>query len=397
MARLPVRLPRMNPDRRDLLKLGALAFAAVTTGAHAATDDKVAAPRAAKPLDLLILGGTGLTGPHQVRYALARGHRVTIFNRGRKQPEWLGQVEQLLGDRDTNDYASIKAEVAKGRRWDAVIDNPSSVPAWIRDAAKVLKGHVGGYTMISSISAYAENETPGQDEAAALATFDGDPLKETNASLRADMSKYAGLKAAAEAETRKHFGDRTTIVRPGLIVGPGDDTDRFTYWPLRLARGGEVLCPGDGRDPVTFIDARDLGEWMIRLAENNTRGVFNAFGPDYALDMAALLYGIRASTTQGAKLTFVPADFLEAQNVSAWGDMPVWVPNSGDSAGFHTRSNAKAVAAGLTFRSIADTTAATLTWFAVQPEERRKAGARAGIAAVREAEVLKAWKAKRAP
>lgn len=387
----------MNPDRRDLLKLGALAFAAVTTGAHAATDDKVAAPRAAKPLDLLILGGTGLTGPHQVRYALARGHRVTIFNRGRKQPEWLGQVEQLLGDRDTNDYASIKAEVAKGRRWDAVIDNPSSVPAWIRDAAKVLKGHVGGYTMISSISAYAENETPGQDEAAALATFDGDPLKETNASLRADMSKYAGLKAAAEAETRKHFGDRTTIVRPGLIVGPGDDTDRFTYWPLRLARGGEVLCPGDGRDPVTFIDARDLGEWMIRLAENNTRGVFNAFGPDYALDMAALLYGIRASTTQGAKLTFVPADFLEAQNVSAWGDMPVWVPNSGDSAGFHTRSNAKAVAAGLTFRSIADTTAATLAWFAVQPEERRKAGARAGIAAVREAEVLKAWKAKRAP
>ena len=387
----------MNPDRRDLLKLGALAFATVATGAHAATDDKVAAPRAAKPLDLLILGGTGLTGPHQVRYALARGHRVTIFNRGRQQPEWLGQVEQLLGDRDTNDYASIKAEVAKGRRWDAVIDNPSSVPAWIRDAAKVLKGHVGGYTMISSISAYAENETPGQDEAAALATFDGDPLKETNASLRADMSKYAGLKAAAEAETRKHFGDRTTIVRPGLIVGPGDDTDRFTYWPLRLARGGEVLCPGDGRDPVTFIDARDLGEWMIRLAENNTRGVFNAFGPDYALDMAALLYGIRASTTQGAKLTFVPADFLEAQNVSAWGDMPVWVPNSGDSAGFHTRSNAKAVAAGLTFRSIADTTAATLAWFAVQPEERRKAGARAGIAAVREAEVLKAWKAKRAP
>ena len=397
MARLPVRLPRMNPDRRDLLKLGALAFAAVTTGAHAATDDKVAAPRAAKALDLLILGGTGLTGPHQVRYALARGHRVTIFNRGRKQPEWLGQVEQLLGDRDTNDYASIAAEVAKGRRWDAVIDNPSSVPAWIRDAAKVLKGHVGGYTMISSISAYAENETPGQDEAAALATFDGDPLKETNASLRADMSKYAGLKAAAEAETRKHFGDRTTIVRPGLIVGPGDDTDRFTYWPLRLMRGGEVLCPGDGRDPVTFIDARDLGEWMIRLAENNARGVFNAFGPDYALDMAALLYGIRASTTQGAKLTFVPADFLEAQNVSAWGDMPVWVPNSGDSAGFHTRSNAKAISAGLTFRSIADTTAATLAWFAVQPEERRKAGARAGIAAVREAEVLKAWKAKRAP
>ena len=183
-------------------------------------------------------------------------------------------------------------------------------------------------------------------------------------------------------------------MRPGLIVGPGDDTDRFTYWPLRLSRGGEVLCPGDGRDPVKFIDARDLGEWMIRLAENHAHGIYNAIGPDYDLDMAALLYGIRASTTQGAKLTFVPTDFLETQNVTPWSDMPVWVPGSGDSAGFHTRSNAKAMAAGLTFRSIADTTAATLAWFAAQPEERRKAGARAGITVEREVEVLKAWRAK---
>ena len=400
-------------DRRDVLKLGALGLAATVAGpasmqtaaAQAAvarnpapqpapqTADK---PRPAEaPFDLLILGGTGLTGPHQVRYALARGHRVTIFNRGRKQPEWPGDVQQLLGDRDKNDYASIAAEIAKGRRWDAVIDNPSSVPAWIRDAAAVLKGHVGAYTMISSLSAYADNATLGTDETAPLATFDGDPLKETMASLRADMQKYAGLKAATEAEARRHFGDKTTIVRPGLIVGPGDDTDRFTYWPLRLSRGGEVLCPGDGGDLVKFVDARDLGEWMIRLAENHAHGIYNAIGPDYDLDMAALLYGIRASTTQGAKLTFVPTDFLEAQNVTPWGDMPVWVPGNGDTAGFHTRSNAKAIAAGLTFRSIADTTAATLAWFAAQPEERRKAGARAGIKAEREVEVLAAWRAKR--
>ena len=386
----------MSLDRRDVLKLGALALAAATTRTHAAAAGDTAPQREGKPLDLLILGGTGLTGPHQVRYALARGHRVTIFNRGRKHPEWPGEVRQLLGDRDKNDYASIAAEIKQGRRWDMVIDNPSSVPAWIRDAAKVVKGHTDGYMMISSLSAYADNATPGQDETAAVATFDGDALKETMTSLRADMNKYAGLKATSEAETRKHFGDKATIVRPGLIVGPGDETDRFTYWPLRLMRGGEVLCPGDGRDPVKFIDARDLGEWMIRLAENRTRGIFNAIGPDYDLDMAALLYGIRASTTQGARFTFVPADFLEAQNVSPWGDMPVWVPNSGDSAGFHTRSNAKAIAAGLTFRSIADTTAATLAWFDAQPEERRKAGSRAGIKAEREAEVLAAWKAKRA-
>lgn len=387
----------MSLDRRDVLKLGALALAAATTRTQAAAGGNAAPQRAGKPLDLLILGGTGLTGPHQVRYALARGHRVTIFNRGRKQPEWPGEVRQLLGDRDKNDYASIAAEIKQGRRWDMVVDNPSSVPAWIRDAAKVLKGHTDGYMMISSLSAYADNATPGQDETAAVATFDGDALKETMTSLRADMNKYAGLKAASEAETRKHFGDRATIVRPGLIVGPGDETDRFTYWPLRLMRGGEVLCPGDGRDPVKFIDARDLGEWMIRLAENGTRGIFNAIGPDYDLDMAALLYGIRASTAQGARFTFVPTDFLEAQNVSPWGDMPVWVPNGGDSAGFHTRSNAKAIAAGLTFRSIADTTAATLAWFDAQPEERRRAGSRAGIKPEREAEVLAAWKAKRGP
>ncbi len=393
-------------DRRDVLKLGALGLAATVAGQASAGASAQAAARdpalqpvgktrpGEAPFDLLILGGTGLTGPHQVRYALARGHRVTIFNRGRKQPEWPGDVQQLLGDRDKNDYASIAAEIAKGRRWDAVIDNPSSVPAWIRDAAAVLKGHVGAYTMISSLSAYADSATPGTDETAPLATFDGDPLKETMAGLRADMNKYAGLKAATEAEARKHFGDKTTIVRPGLIVGPGDDTDRFTYWPLRLSRGGEVLCPGDGRDLVKFVDARDLGEWMIRLAENHAHGIYNAIGPDYDLDMAALLYGIRASTTQGAKLTFVPTDFLEAQNVSPWGDMPVWVPGNGDTAGFHTRSNAKAIAAGLTFRSIADTTAATLAWFAAQPEERRNAGPRAGIKPEREAEVLKAWKVK---
>jgi 2'-hydroxyisoflavone reductase len=387
----------MKIDRRHFLRMSAISLAA-STALPALHAEEPAAPVAAqpsgKPLDILILGGTGLTGPHQVRYALSRGHRVTIYNRGRKQPEWPGDVEQLLGDRDKNDYASIAAEIKKGRRWDICIDNPSSVPAWIRDAAKVVKGHVGGYMMISSLSAYADNATPGQDEDAPLAKFDGDALKETNASLRADMNKYAGLKAATEAETRKHFGDKATILRPGLIVGPGDETDRFTYWPLRLRRGGEVLCPGDGRDSVRIIDARDLGEWMIRLAEQKARGVFNAFGPDYDLDMAALLYGVRASTTQGATLTFVPAEFLEAQKVSPWGDMPVWVPGNDETAGFHTRSNAKAIKAGLTFRSIADTVEATLAWFDGLPEDRRKAGPRAGIKPEREAEVLAAWKAK---
>ena len=388
----------MPLDRRSVLKLGAAGLAAATMGAVARPRDAdgAAATRAGKPLDLLILGGTGLTGPHQVRHALARGHRVTIFNRGRKQPEWPGEVVQLLGDRDANDYASLRAEVAKGRRWDLCIDNPSSVPIWIREAADALKGAVGGYMMISSLSAYADNATAGQDEDAPVASFAGDPLKETMASLRADMGKYAGLKAATEAETRKQFGTQATIVRPGLIVGPGDETDRFSYWPLRLRRGGEVLCPGDGSDRVQFIDARDLGEWMVRLAEARAWGTYNAIGPGYPLDMAALLYGIRASTTQGAALVFVPTEFLLAQNVSPWGDMPVWIPGRGDSVGFHTRSNARAIAAGLTFRSIADTTTATLAWWDALPEQRRAAGPRSGLTPEREAEVLAAWKAAQA-
>jgi 2'-hydroxyisoflavone reductase len=387
----------MKIDRRHFLTVSAISLAAGAALPGARAEEpaaSVAARPSDQPLDILILGGTGLTGPHQVRYALARGHRVTIYNRGRKQPEWPGHVEQLLGDRDKNDYASIAAEIKKGRRWDICIDNPSSVPAWIRDAANVVKGRVGGYMMISSLSAYADNATPGQDEDAPLAKFEGDALKETNASLRADMNKYAGLKAATEAQMRQHFGDKATILRPGLIVGPGDETDRFTYWPLRLRRGGDVLCPGDGRDPVRIIDARDLGEWMIRLAEQKARGVFNAFGPDYDLDMAALLYGVRASTTQGATLTFVPAEFLEAQNVSPWGDMPAWVPRTGETAGFHTRRNTKAIKAGLTFRSLADTVEATLAWYDALPEDRRKAGPRAGIKPEREAEVLAAWKEK---
>ena len=394
----------MSIERRDVLKLGALAAAVGVAGAGRGAPIAAPAPAPSGPvpggpsrrLKLLILGGTGLTGPHQVAYALSRGHEVTIFNRGRRQRDWPGTVEQLLGDRDVNDYKSLAAEVAKGRRWDVCIDNPSSVPHWIRDAAAVLKGSVGAYTMISSLSAYAGNATPGADETAALATFEGDPLAATMADLRANMALFAGLKAATEAETRRQFGEAATIVRPGLIVGPGDETDRFTYWPTRLAKGGDVLAPGDGRDPVQYIDARDLGEWMVRLAEDGATGAYNAIGPAHPLDMAGLLYGIRASTTAGAQLTWVPADFLAEQGVSPWGDMPVWVPGQGETAGFHRRSNARAIAAGLTFRSIADTVEATRAWFASQPEERRSAPLRAGISATREADVLSAWRSRQA-
>jgi 2'-hydroxyisoflavone reductase len=378
----------MPATRRDLLKLGALAAATAATGTSASLGN--AMPRAGRPLEILILGGTGFTGPHQVRYALSRGHKITLFNRGRRPQDWPGEVEELTGDRNTGDVAALK-----GRKWDVCIDNPTSVPFWVRDVGQVLAGKVDQYVFISTISVYAGTEQPGMDEDAPLAVYEGkDALAETRDTLMANMALYGPLKAACEAEARKHFGDQTTIVRPGLIVGPGDETDRFSYWPLRIAKGGEVLAPSqDGADPVQFIDARDLAEFTIRLAEARAYGTFNATGPDYEMSVAAMLYGIRAVTTAGARLTFVPAEFLAEQKVAPWGEMPVWVPGQGETAGFSRVSIARALKQGLTFRPLATTATDTLGWFQAQPPERQ-VSLRAGIKPEREAEVLAAWKAR---
>ncbi|HNR92172.1 MAG TPA: epimerase [Dokdonella sp.] len=378
----------MPISRRDLIKLGALAGA---LGLTARPGLLRADTPAIKPLRILILGGTGFIGPHQVRYAVARGHQVTVFNRGQRQADLPGGVEHLNGDRDKGDLAALK-----GREWDVCIDNPTSTPFWVRDAAKVLKGKVKQYMFVSTISVYADNGTPNADEDAALAKYTGrNVMKETRDSLRANMALYGPLKAACEFEARKQFRGTATIVRPGLIVGPGDPTDRFTYWPVRLAQGGDVVAPGDGSDPVQVIDARDLTEWMIRLAESRTFGVFNATGPNYTMSMAALLHGIRATTTAGATLHWIPTTFLAEQKVSPWSDMPVWIPAQGDSAGFGQRNIGRALATGLSFRPLATTASDTLAWFKSLPAERQaKLGS--GLTPEREKTLLDAWKAKAA-
>jgi 2'-hydroxyisoflavone reductase len=380
--------------RRDLLKLagaGATGLAA-RPAAAAALDSPAAAPveTTPKPLRILILGGTGFTGPHQVRFALARGHHLTLFNRGRRRREWPAPVEELVGDRDTGDLKALA-----GREWDACIDNPTTLPFWVRDAGQVLKGRVGHYVFISTLSVYASEKEPGQDETAPFAQYKGkDAMKETQETLRADVEAlYGPLKALSEREAGTWFPGITTVIRPGLIVGPGDESDRFTYWPVRLDRGGDVLAPGDGGDPVQFVDARDLAEWTIRMAESRTLGTFNAMGPAFELTMGDLLCGVRAATSAGAKLHWVPADFLEQQKVTPWGDMPVWVPGGGESAGFSRRRNAKAIGAGLTFRPLARTALDTLAWFKALPSERQ-AQLRAGIRPDREKQVLEAWKAR---
>ena len=340
---------------------------------------------AAKPLNILILGGTGFIGPHQIRYAVARGHKVSMFNRGKTNPGLFPKdVEHLEGDRNG------KLDALKGRKWDAVIDNPATLPRWVRDAAQLLKDSAGQYMFISTLSVYKDNSKPDMDENDPLATLE-DPTVE-----KITGETYGGLKALAEGEARKAFGDRTTIVRPGLIVGPGDNTDRFTYWPVRIARGGEVLAPGNPDDPIQIIDGRDLGEWTIRLVEQKTFGVFNATGPAGSFTTAQMLHGIRAVVPGSVPVSFtwVPADFLEGQKVAPWSDMPVWIPPAGEYAGFGRRSNKKAIAAGLTFRPFADTAKATLDFHESRPAER-KAKLRAGVTPEREAEVLAAWKAKK--
>jgi len=384
----PDRSHAMRTTRRDLLKFGALAAVSASIPATASPSAGDVG-RAERPLDILILGGTGFTGPFQVQYALARGHRITLFNRGRRpSPEWPGEVEQLFGDRNTGDLGSLR-----GRRWDVCIDNPTSLPFWVRDAGRVLAGNVGHYIFISTISVYADGSKPGITEDAPLAQYRGrDPMAETRETLLADIENlYGPLKALSEAEARKCFGDRVTIVRPGYIVGPRDDTDRFTYWPHRIAQGGEVLVPGDGSDPVQVIDARDLAEWVVRLAENGTTGTFNACGPDYVLGTDAMAHGCHAVTGGPVRFTHVPAEFLERQG--ALGEFPIWVSSrAGPYAGYGAVSNARAIAAGLTFRPLATTVSDLLAWFRGLPVERQ-AKLNAGPSRERERELLDAWRA----
>jgi 2'-hydroxyisoflavone reductase len=389
----------MSTNRRTFLKLSALASGGMGLGLIPGASDLLMAStkadatmgRAVKPLRILILGGTGFTGPFQVRYAIGRGHKVTVFNRGKTHPgELPKEAEQLIGDRNG------QLDALKGRQWDVVIDNPTTLPVWVRDAAQILKGNVDRYVFISTISVYSDNSQPGMDESGPLAKYEGaDAMKETQATLLASRyGLYGPLKVLSEQETEKWFPGKALIIRPGLIVGPGDESDRFTYWPVRLDRGGEVLAPGAPTDPVQFIDARDLAEWAIRMVEQGTVGTFNATGPKAKLTIGEMLDGIKKVTKSESRFTWVDADFLAAQKVSAWGDMPVWVPPRGDSAGFAAVSINRALNKGLTFRSVPDTAKATLDWFRKQTAERQ-AKLKAGIKPERETEVLAAWHAKK--
>jgi 2'-hydroxyisoflavone reductase len=380
-------LSMISATRRKFIKLSVAAGGALGLGLQTAAS---AGEETKKSLRLLILGGTGFTGPFQVRYALERGHKVTVFNRGKTHAgEMPKEVEQLIGDRNG------QLDALKNRKWDVVIDNPTSAPVWVRDAAQILKGNVDRYVFISTISVYADTSKPGTDETAPLAKYNGpDAMKESRESIIASKFQlYGPLKALSEQEAEKWFPKQTLIVRPGLIVGPRDETDRFSYWPVRIDRGGEVMAPGEPSDPVQFIDGRDLAEWIIRMVEKRETGIYNATGPDKTLGVGAMLEGIKTANKSNANFTWVNTDFLEAQKVAPWSDMPVWVPPRGEEAGMGRLSIQRALAKGLTFRPLADTARDTLAWFKSQPAERQ-AKLKAGLSPEREAEVLAAWHKK---
>jgi 2'-hydroxyisoflavone reductase len=379
----------MHTSRKQFLKLSAAAGGALGLGImpsvlDAATNDSARAPdeaarrpqEAPRRIDILILGGTGFIGPYQVRYALDRGHNVTLFNRGSGR-DAFPDLETLVGDRNGD------LEALRGRSWDLVIDNSRQNPDWVELSAEFLKDSVDQYMYVSSRSAYADVSRVPMTADAPVWTY------ETAGLSPGDRLTYGLAKALSEQAARRRFPDRTTVLRPGLIVGPDDETDRFTYWPVRIDRGGEVLAPGDPSDPVQVIDVRDFTEWMIRLGEDGRAGTFNVVGPRTPRPMAELLYGIRAVTATETTFTWVDEAFLRARNVRPYAEMPVWRPPS-MGAGFARFDLTPEVEAGLTFRPLAVTARDTLDFHYSRPPERQ-ANLESGLAAEREVEVLAEW------
>ena len=326
-------------------------------------------------MKLLILGGTRFLGRHLVVVAQARGHEVTLFNRGNYSSEGLGAVESIQGDRHTELHR------LKARRWDAVVDTSGHLPRAVRAAAEVLAQEVERYVFISTQNAYKDVSVPGIDETYPRTTLTTEQLDRANAIDTSGQPSYGqlygGLKALCEQAVKEMMPNRALIIRPGLIVGPHDYTDRFTYWPVRVARGGEVLAPGRPERFIQFIDVRDLAEWTISMIESKSKGTYNAHGKPNTLTMQDLLDACKSATGSDAQFTWLSEDFLLQEKVAAWSELPLWLPE--DAAphlkGFMFISPAKAIAAGLNFRPLTETIRDTLTWYqSARSDDELKAG-----------------------
>jgi 2'-hydroxyisoflavone reductase len=327
-------------------------------------------------MKILILGGTKFLGRYLVDSALARGHEVTLFNRGKTNPNLFPQIETIIGDREH--------EIAKlsGRVWDAVIDVAGYLPRIVRLSAEGLEANVSRYVYISSISAYDDSifRKIGIDESDPVGKLQDESVEEITGET------YGPLKALCEKTVQQIYGERALIVRPGLIVGPHDPTDRFTYWPLRVARGGEVLAPEKPEVPVQIIDVRDLSDFIIKLVEAHASGIYNATGPAYELTLGAMLETCKRVSGSDARFKWASVEFLKQNNVAEWSDMPVWVPDNEENAGFSRVGISNAVQAGLKFRPLEETVHDTLEWAKTRPADHEW---RAGLKAERQEELLK--------
>jgi 2'-hydroxyisoflavone reductase len=340
-------------------------------------------------LNILILGGTVFLGRHLVEAALAGGHRVTLFNRG-NHPDVFPQVETLRGDRLKGDLQSLR-----GRRWDAVIDTNGYVPRVVRASAQALHDSVDCYVFISSISVYSDSESEVIDETAPVNTITQEQLKAAEGIVPKGRviavnyaEAYGGLKALCEEEAERAMGGRAINVRAGLIVGPHDYSDRFTYWPSRIARGGETLAPGEPERPKQLIDVRDVAEWIVHALQTGARGTYNVTGPDYILTMRKVLEECRAVTRSDATFTWVSDQFLLEHEVQPWGEMPLWIPRQYERAALQATNCDKAIRAGLKFRPLSETALDTLAWDKERPDDAERI---AGLDAEKERRLLQAW------
>lgn len=375
-------IPSTPPTRRAFLQTASLS--AGFLGLRPELLGPAAPAPALDSLRILILGGTAFLGPAVVEAALARGHTLTLFNRGRTNAHLFPDLEKLRGDRDPEVGEGLKA-LEEGE-WDAVVDTSGYVPRIARASSELLADRIGRYLFVSTVSVYASFEKEGIEEQDPVGTIEDETFEKITG------QSYGPLKALCEQAVQEALGERATVVRPGLIVGPGDPTDRFTYWPVRVQRGGEVLAPGTPEDSVQYIDVRDLGEWIVHLIEEGTPGTFNAVNPPSPSSMGELAYGSKAVTGGDARFTWVSPEFLGEQGIRPWSDLPVWLPPKGETRGLGRVSNARALEAGLGSRTLAETVGAILAWFNSQPEQRQKA-LRAGMKPEREAEALAAWHA----
>lgn len=335
-------------------------------------------------MKILILGGTVFLGRHLVATARARGHEVTLFNRGQHNPELFAEVEKLRGDRDGG------LSVLRGRSWDAAIDTCGYVPRVVRASAELLADAVRHYTFVSSVSVYAQTRATGIDETAPVGTLQDETVEDITGET------YGPLKALCEQAAETAMPGRVLHVRPGLIVGPHDPTDRFTYWPWRVAQGGDVLAPGRPQRRVELIDGRDLATWILRMVEARRTGVYNATGPAHELTMGDLLAVCQRVAGSGATLTWVDEAFLLANGVAPWSELPLWLPEADN--GVMAVDCRRASAAGLTFRPLAETVQDTLAWLRAERVPAHgdlgSVSLRAGMTLARERDLLAAWRAQ---